>query len=205
MHVCAVELNFLERVPVLHSHINVELSDDDVFWPEFARIGSSIDYVFFTNVANGFGNVWLDTFRCDTGVELSVIKSVDKITCFLKFGLITNSHFVKDRIIELDILLGVVDGIEVVVEDAVRFIQDVEQDALMTLRCLMIVAVIIEVIPRIEELLHFKFAFLREADLVLNDSCSFHDDIVVERTVSYIHLVRVSPQVIELVDINSVA
>lgn len=108
-------------------------------------------------------------------------------------------------VVEIDVLLGVVDCFQEVVQDAVGLVEDVEQDALVALRRLVVVAVIVQIVPRVKQLLDLKLALLREADLVLDDTCALHDDVMVERAVADVHLVGITAQVVEFVYVYSVA
>ena len=86
----------------------------------------------------------------------------------------------KDRIIEIYVLLWIINCFKKVIQNTICLIEDVQQNALVALSRLMIVAVVVEVVTRVKELFYFKLTFFWEADLVLDDSSSLHDDVMVE-------------------------
>ena len=54
------------------------------------------------------------------------------------------------------------------------------------------VAITVQIISAIEKFLDFKFVFLRIANLIVDHSSSFHNDLVVEGAVLDIDLLGVS-------------
>ena len=68
-----------------------------------------------------------------------------------------------------------------------------------------VVAVAVEIISTVKELLYFKFVLLWVAYLIVDNPGALHDDLVVEGTVLHINLLSVSQQVIDLVNVDSVS
>ena len=69
----------------------------------------------------------------------------------------------------------------------------------------MVVDIVVQVISRVKQFLDLELSFLREANLVFNNSCSFHDDVRVERAIANVHFVSISAQVVEFVNIDAIA
>lgn len=69
----------------------------------------------------------------------------------------------------------------------------------------MIVAVLVQVIARVKQLFYFPDLFLRVADLVVDDAGRAHDLAMVETAIVHVGFLRVSRQVVELVDVDAVA
>lgn len=68
----------------------------------------------------------------------------------------------------------------------------------------MVVAVLVQVVPTVEQFFYFIDLFFRVTYLVINDSCTAHDSIVVESVVADVCLLSIAAQVIKLVNVDSV-
>ena len=68
----------------------------------------------------------------------------------------------------------------------------------------MLIAVLVQVVATVKQLFDLVNFLFRVTNLVVNNSCSSHDSIVVKRVVSNISLLRITAEVIELVNVDSI-
>lgn len=109
-----------------------------------------------------------------------------------------------DGVFEVDVLGWVLNHLEVVVKCMICFSEDVQNQALHTLRHAVIVAITIQVVAAVEKFFYLKFMLLRVADEPIDDSSALHDDLGVEAAVGYVELLRVSKHVVDFVDIDTI-
>ena len=68
----------------------------------------------------------------------------------------------------------------------------------------MIVTISIKIVSTVEKLLDFKFVLFRVADLVINNSCAINNNLMVKRGVMDIDLLRISQEIVYLVNIDAI-
>ena len=84
------------------------------------------------------------------------------------------------RVLKIQKLFRVSYGCEVVIQEFVGLLEDVKDETLVTLGHPMVVAISIQIVPTIEELLDLELMLLRIANAVVYDTCPVDNYLVIE-------------------------
>lgn len=152
----AVPRDSFERVLALHAHIDLEGAYPDVFRLEASARAAVVDDVFLRDACQQVGTVTWQALLADGRVDVSRVESVQKLASLLKLWAVADAHFLKNAVIQLHKLFGVFNHIEVIIEFAICLVKDVKDQTLEALGDAVVVAVAVEVIARVEELLDFE-------------------------------------------------
>ena len=221
----SIEADAFQWIPLLHAHVDVELTYDYITglesYPIFKATLPVVRIITFVIPAQrlcvGVNDFLLShrlhalcfisrkALLSNERVELPSIKSVDQLAGFFKFRFGAHANLMYDRVFKHDKLLRVHNCLQVIVKDAISLLKNVENDTLVTLCHSVVIAVTVQVIATVKEFLHLKFVLLWIANLIVNDASAIDYDLVVKRAVLNIYLLRVTKQIVDFVNIDAIA